>query len=86
MDWSKGAYVAWEAGWLLGKYQQYTRWPNEAELDDWLDGFELGCAELGEHNLWIQQLTAYTAGKVIPLHLINYMDKLKCMNNNVDSD
>ena len=72
MDWSKGEYDPWQAGWLLGKYQQYTRFPVEAELGEWMEGFQLGCAELGEYHIWRQRLGEYIHGRVVPAHLLPY--------------
>ena len=60
MDWSKGEYNPWVAGWLLGKYEQYTRVPAESEFDEWIDGFTTGCAENGEHHIWDVRLRDYT--------------------------
>ena len=77
MDWSKGEYQPWEAGWQLGKYQQYTRWPTEQEFDQWIDGFCTGCAEIAEHHIWDLRLREYTEGKFIPAHLITFIDETK---------
>lgn len=71
MDWSNnGEWQAWEAGWLLGKYQQYTRFPNAEELDEWLEGFQVGTTEVCEYHIWRQRLGEYIQGKVVPAHVL----------------
>lgn len=74
MDWSKGEYDPWQAGWLLGKYEQYTRWPTAAELDEWLEGFKLGCTEVCEYHIWRQRLGEYINGRVVPAHLLQVLN------------
>ncbi len=59
MDWDKGEYEPWVAGWMLGKYAQFTRWPTTGECDDYIDGFCMGCTELGEYDLWLETLKSY---------------------------
>ncbi len=79
MDWSKGEYDAWQAGWMLGKYQHYTRFPIEPEFEDWLAGFHVGTAEVCEYHIWPTRLREYTHGKVVPHYLLlklNDFDKL----------
>ena len=74
MDWSKGEYDPWQAGWLLGKYQHYTRWPTEAEFVEWLAGYHLGVAEVCEYHIWPTRLREYTDGKVVPGYLLSKLD------------
>lgn len=87
MDWSKGEYNAWVAGWLLGKYKQYTRFPTEPEFDEWIDGFCIGCAENAEHNIWDQRLREYTEGCVVPEQLLKFIEETKLWTKNpVEND
>lgn len=86
MDWSKGEYQPWVAGWLLGKYEQYTRFPAESEFDEWIDGFTTGCAENGEHHIWDVRLRDYTEGKVIPAHLLTFVEGTKQWTKKPDAN
>lgn len=52
-------YDPWLAGWLLGKYQQRQRWPDRHELDEWIEGFQIGCTEVAEHHIWRKRLKEY---------------------------
>lgn len=67
-------YVPWQAGWLLGKYQQYTRWPTPTEFDEWLEGFQVGTTEVCEYHIWPQRLREYTSCKVVPNYLLMQLD------------
>ncbi|WP_020395387.1 hypothetical protein [Thiolinea disciformis] len=70
-------YDAWGAGWLLGKYQQYQPWPDESQLDEWIDGFKVGTTEVGEFHIWPQQLWEYSQGMNAPDYVIKYARKPK---------
>ena len=72
MDWSKGEYNPWVAGWLLGKYEQYTRFPTAAESAEWLEGFKVGCAEVCEYEIWQQRLNEHIHGKVVCAELLQH--------------
>jgi hypothetical protein len=76
MDWSKGEYDAWVAGWLLGKYEQYTRFPTDDELDEWLEGFKTGTAEVGEFHLWKKHLATHINGKTVSVKLLTLTNHL----------
>ena len=59
-------YDPWVAGRLLGKYQQYQRWPKKEELQEWLNGFIAGCADVAEYSIWQKRLAEYADGRDPP--------------------
>lgn len=62
-------YDPWIVGWMLGKYQQYQPWPDESQIDEWLEGFKVGTTDVGEYHIWQQRLREYTDDTVCPAHL-----------------
>lgn len=60
----------WVKGYVLGKHQKCFGWPKEADLEEWLEGFKTGTAEIGEFHLWPQLLQEHTAGQVVPAYML----------------
>lgn len=66
-------YDPWTDGWMLGKYEQHARFPAASEIDEWLEGFKLGCTEVCEFHIWRQRLGEYINGRVVPAHLLQVL-------------
>lgn len=49
----------WVNGWLIAKYDQAAPLPMTQQYDEWLSGFQVGCAEVGEHHLWPARLAEH---------------------------
>ena len=68
MDFEANVEDPWVRGWLAGKYAQPVVLPVLGEFEEWMGGFETGCAEVAEHHIWERRLGEYILGRMAGIY------------------